>query len=67
MPRDSKYFSSSKKGTPTSYVLTHSLYFNVSNIGEVAEWRQDLKTSDKVLLKTTVKRSMYIDIFSVVD
>ncbi|CEG01053.1 Clathrin/coatomer adaptor,adaptin-like,N-terminal [Ostreococcus tauri] len=37
MPRDSKYFSSSKKG-------------------EVAEWRQDLKTSDKVLLKTTVKR-----------
>ena len=53
--RDSKYFSSQKKGAQLSvvpFLLLHLQY----DIGEIAEWRHDLKCGDREVMKIAIKR-----------
>lgn len=54
MAHDSRYFSGQKKGA--QLLRSCPLVSYKLPIGEIAEWRHDLKRNDKELLKTTLKR-----------
>jgi AP-1 complex subunit beta-1 len=55
---DSKYFSSTKKGSTTPYPSFFCVLI-YSRPGELVEWRQDLVRGGQDVAKATIKRGMY--------